>query len=86
MDWTGIHQILILKSSGHRSGTRTSNNMNLEIDFTSWTVFANSIFVKGRQMYNNIDIKLTSVHKLSKFVFNIRHNLIDIFKICKSLF
>ncbi len=35
------------KVKSHRSGTRASNHMNLEIPFTRLTVFTNSVFVKG---------------------------------------
>ncbi len=74
------------KVKSHRSGTRDSNHMNLEIPFTRLTVFTNSVFVKGCKMYNTIDVKIRSVDKLSKFVFNLRHNLTDIFRLCKPLF
>jgi hypothetical protein len=60
--------------------------MNLEIPYTRLAIFTNSIFVNGCKMYNTIDVKIRSVDKLSKFVFNLRYNLTDIFRLCKPLF
>ncbi len=61
-------------------------NSLIEIPLTRLTVFTNSIFVKGCKMYNTIDVKIRYVDKLSKFVFNLRHSLTDIFRLCKPLF
>jgi hypothetical protein len=83
---SSFNSINYFKVKSYRSGTRASNKINLEIPFTRLTLFSNSIFVKGCKMYNTTDVKLRSVDKLSKFVFNIRHNLTDTYKLCKSLF
>jgi len=83
---SSFNSLNYFKVKSYRSGTRASNQINLEIPFTRLTVFSNSIFVKGCKMYNTIDVKLRSVDKLSKFVFNVRHNLTDIFKLCQPLF
>jgi hypothetical protein len=61
-------------------------NSLIEIPSTPLTVFTNSIFVKRCKMYNTIDVKIRYVEKLSKFVFNLRHSLTDIFRFCKPLF
>ncbi len=65
--FSSFNSINYFKVKSYRSGTRASNQINLEIHFTRLSVFSNSIFVKGCKMYNIIDVKLRSVDKLSKF-------------------